>query len=91
MDHEDAKLMQHLVDVANQRFDGHVTIMKFTKNWRVGFGTPYHDYDTTGTEAQMAVGKTFAEAATKALKNPQQVSCITVVDRDVLLGDGEGI
>lgn len=25
--------------IANEKFDGHLTIMKFTTNWRVTFGT----------------------------------------------------
>jgi hypothetical protein len=37
--------------------------MRFTTNWRVGFGTP-HDYADI---AAMAVGRTFAEAAQNAL------------------------
>ena len=33
------ELLKRLVDIANERFDGHLTIMKFSTNWRVGFGT----------------------------------------------------
>ena len=32
--------LQRLIDTADEHFDGHVTIMKFTTKWRVGFGTP---------------------------------------------------
>jgi hypothetical protein len=54
-------------------FDGHLTVMKFTTNWRVGFGTPGDGY---GQEVEMSAGKTFADAARTALANPQRVNCI---------------
>ena len=38
------ELLKRLVDIANERFDGHLTIMKFSTNWRVGFGTPGQVY-----------------------------------------------
>ena len=37
-------ILQRLIDTADERFDGHVTIMKFTTTWRVGFGTPGQVY-----------------------------------------------
>ena len=37
------ELLKRLVDIANERFDGHLTIMKFSTNWRVGFGTPWRN------------------------------------------------
>jgi hypothetical protein len=49
-------------------FDGHLTIMKFTTNWRVGFGTPSDHAEI----ADMCVGKTFEEAAELALSHPTQ-------------------
>ena len=56
-------LLNELIAVADKDFDGHLTIMKFTDNWRVGFGTPHgrHDID------DMAAGKSFEEAARSAL------------------------
>ncbi len=60
---EEAELMQRLVAVANARHDGHLAILKFTTNWRVGFGTP----DGREAVASMASGTTFAEAAKAAL------------------------
>ena len=52
-----------LVNYANEHFDGHFTVMKFTTNWRVGFGTPMDREDIE----QMCEGKTFEEAAQRAL------------------------
>jgi hypothetical protein len=33
-------VLKQLVDIANETADGHLTIMKFTTNWRIGFITP---------------------------------------------------
>jgi hypothetical protein len=55
--------MAKLAAVAAERFDGHVTVMKFTTNWRVGFGTPASRCDID----QMWEGTTFADAAKAAL------------------------
>ena len=60
---EDFVLFKSLVEIADRSFDGHLTVMKFTTNWRVGFGTP----DNRDAINGMAVGKTFADAAQKAL------------------------
>jgi hypothetical protein len=35
----EAELLNRLEAVANGSFNGHFTVMKFTTNWRVGFGT----------------------------------------------------
>jgi hypothetical protein len=35
-----SELLKCLAAVAAKRSDGHVTIMKFTTNWRVAFYTP---------------------------------------------------
>jgi hypothetical protein len=56
---DDLRLLKKLIKVA----DGHLTIMKFTTNWRIGFGTPI---DRTDIDA-LAPGITFAEAARAAL------------------------
>jgi hypothetical protein len=61
-------LMARLADVAAKISDGHFTVMKFTTNWRVGFYTPDGRGDTLG----MAEGKTFVEAAEKALADPER-------------------
>jgi hypothetical protein len=44
-------------------FDGHLTILRFTTNWRVGFITPDERGDIDG----IPVGRTFEEAANAAL------------------------
>ena len=49
--------------IADNNFGGHFTVMKFTTNWRVGFGTPASRCDID----QMWEGKTFASAAQAAL------------------------
>jgi hypothetical protein len=59
----DAELMAMLVKVADYEYDGHLTILKFTTNWRIGFGTPNDREDIDG----LNVGKTFREAAQIAL------------------------
>jgi hypothetical protein len=59
----DLELMQKLIQIANERHGGHLTIYKFTSNWRVSFVTPQSRDDIS----RAAAGKTFAEAAIKAL------------------------
>ena len=66
---DDMKLMARLIKVADGAFDGHLTIMKFTGNWRVSFKTPSERDDIQ----RMSVGDTFAQAA-KALLEKVSVS-----------------
>ena len=63
MAESEAGLMRRLEAVADGRFDGHLAVLKFTTNWRIGFETP------TGRDGivAMASGKTFHDAALKAL------------------------
>ncbi|MEC5323301.1 MULTISPECIES: hypothetical protein [unclassified Aurantimonas] len=63
MSDEDIDIWGRLIEVANRDFDGHLTILKFTTNWRVGFVTP----SEREIIEDMAVGDTFAEAASNAL------------------------
>jgi hypothetical protein len=67
----DAELLADLERVASRLHDGHVTIMRFTTNWRVGFGTPLWRCDI----CDMASGKTFADAALAALADPTRDIC----------------
>jgi hypothetical protein len=60
----DAELMWRLERVARERHDGHFTVMRFTTNWRVMFGTPN---DRDDIESALA-GATFASAALAALR-----------------------
>jgi len=60
----DHELLRRLEQVATTLFGGHFTIMRFGSNWRVGFTAPNDRHDITA----MAEGRTFAEAADKALQ-----------------------
>jgi len=60
----DAYLLRRLIAKADASADGHLTTMKFTTNWRVGFGTPANQEDVY----RMPQGATFREAAEAALK-----------------------
>ena len=50
--------LRKLINKAEKASDGHLTILKFTTNWKVGFGTPYNRTDIDN----MATGKTLLEA-----------------------------
>lgn len=63
MTDNDVKLLNELRRIANEKFDGHFTVMKFTTNWRVGFGTVNERFEIEALPA----GETFAQAAIKAL------------------------
>ena len=56
--------------IANEQFDGHYTVMKFTTNYRVAFGTIHaNDYDELREVIQgMAEGKTLEEACKKCVE-----------------------
>ena len=64
----DHELTRRLESVAASLFDGHLTIMKFTTNWRVEFGTPFDRYDIQA----LPVGRTFADAARSALADVRE-------------------
>lgn len=64
---ETAQLMSLLEAQAKSLRDGHLTILRFTTNWRIGFGTPSDRDDI----AKAAEGPTFAAAARNALANPK--------------------
>jgi len=34
-----SELFERAVEIANEKFDGHLTVMKFTGNWRAAFDT----------------------------------------------------
>ena len=52
--------------MANENYDGHFTLLKFTTNWRCCFGTPSEiNHNFT---AEMAEGKTPDEAMAKAME-----------------------
>jgi hypothetical protein len=51
--------MEKLILIANYKYSGHFTLMKFTTNWRCCFGTMLESLQ--GTQ-YMAEGKTMQEA-----------------------------
>ena len=61
-------LMKLSIDYANRHYDGHLTIMKFTTNWKVTFGTP----NSRGEIDRMATGKTIEEALFNAMITDQE-------------------
>ena len=63
MTSDDFDTMAKLVKAANNHYDGHLSVLKFTTNWRVSFVTPNGRADISA----MHMGETFDEAATKAL------------------------
>jgi hypothetical protein len=50
--------------IANKKKDGHLSIFKFTTNWRVGLSTPY-DGGTREYIQSCIDGKTLEEALMK--------------------------
>ena len=69
--------------IADKQFDGHYTIMKFTTNYRVAFGTLHaNDYDELREVIQeMAEGKTLEEACKKCVEEGTSLY-------NIPLGDG---
>lgn len=59
----DDKKIEQLIEIANKKYDGHFTLMKFTTNWGCCFGTIMHPLETH----QMAKGKTMEEAIEKCI------------------------
>jgi hypothetical protein len=55
MSTEEAVLLGKAEEIAKQRYDGNFTVMRFTTNSRVGFGTP----DGSKDIAEMSSGKTL--------------------------------
>jgi hypothetical protein len=61
---EEAALWRRLIEVSERRgYDGHLTILKFSTNWRIGFRTPA-DREEIG---KLSEGETFITAARRAL------------------------
>ena len=69
--------------IADKQFDGHYTIMKFTTNYRVAFGTLHaNDYDELREVIQeMAEGKTLEEACKRCVEESTSLY-------NIPLGDG---
>ncbi len=67
-------IRKRFFNIADEFFDGHCTIYKFTTNYRAAFGTVYqHEYQHKHLEAfpcwdgQLASGKTLEEAMFHAI------------------------
>lgn len=56
-------LIDLLETIANKYYGGHFTLMKFTTNWRCGFGTVESRDDIT----KLAEGKTKNESILKCI------------------------
>ncbi len=82
MDDEIIEALKGLIEVAEARYDGHFTIMRFTTNWRVGFGTPDSRIDI----GNLAVGKNLLEAALNALEKPRNCAA-TNAERTAFFGE----
>jgi len=54
---DNKKLWDMCVNLANEKHDGHFTVMKFTTNWRACFGTPMDRDDIQ----RMVSGKTLCK------------------------------
>ena len=65
----DSEWLEALTKRAVEICDGHLTIIRFTGNWRVGFGTldGVNHFSHRLAIDRMPAGKTFAEAASLAL------------------------
>jgi hypothetical protein len=81
-----AELMQRLETIANAEFGGHFTVMKFTTNWRVCFGTVMtaYSYEPGDQDKEMCEGRTFEEAAMMAIETRRNADCITWTDTEAI-------
>ena len=63
-------------EIANEQFDGHYTVMKFTTNYRVAFGTIHaNNYSELREEIKrMAEGKTLESACKKCIERETDLS-----------------
>lgn len=64
MNETEASLWKRLISIADASHDGHLTIMKFTRGWRIGFGTPSDRHDIE----KMSHSPIFALAAEGAIE-----------------------
>jgi hypothetical protein len=78
--------MLRLEAIANAEFDGHFTVMKFTTNWRVCFGTPMEAYseERGDKDKEMCEGRTFEEAAVAAIRERRNAICINWFDVEAM-------
>jgi hypothetical protein len=65
-DEQELTILEKCIQAAEASYDGHLTILRFTSNWRCCFGTLMDA--NSYTTAYMAEGKTIEEALEKTLK-----------------------
>jgi hypothetical protein len=55
-------LLDRVQKIADEKFDGHYTILRFTTNIRIGFGTPCDrlDFDQVPARANLREGLLYA-------------------------------
>jgi hypothetical protein len=63
------ELFQLAQDYANTRYNGHLTIMKLSGNWRACFGTPWSE-NIREDISKMVEGNTLEACLLKLLKEP---------------------
>lgn len=61
--------MNKVIEIADKEFDGHFTLMKFTTNWRLTFGTVENREDINASEC----AETLDEVLDKAIKSKTSV------------------
>ncbi len=76
---DEIKLFDRLVQVAEGIANGHLTIMRFTTNWRIAFDTPSSRHDIS----KMWEGPTFADAAKYLLADLADFRDVSATDEEV--------
>ena len=78
-------LLTKVTAYANEHYDGHFTVMKFTTNWRVCYGT-IESRDEIGF---MRSGKTLEEALQNLLDDPIDVYQISEKLKEMYINSDE--
>jgi hypothetical protein len=60
------EILSIITAIADEQFDGHFTIMKFTTNWRVSFGPQPTEY--MDIQENMGCGATLGIATQEAIR-----------------------
>lgn len=73
-------ILKEAEKIANEKYDGHYTLMKFSTNWRFCFGTLFISSYAEEQEAikLMAEGKTMEEAIRKGIN--EDINCYKICD-----------
>lgn len=62
-----SEVLQKVICIANEKYDGHFTLLKFTTNWKFCFGTL--DDITPYSTPFMASGETMEAALEEGIKS----------------------